>query len=148
MPYTPSLRLKRLRNTATIRDMMRETRLHLDKIIAPLFIHATISSKQAIRSMPGHYQLSLQDLDAEIAELSQLGIRAVLLFGIPAYKDAQGSACLAEDGIIQQAIRRIKSINPDITIIADLCLCEYTDHGHCGILQGQQIDLSDFKGCR
>lgn len=140
MPYTPSLRLKRLRNTATIRDMMRETRLHLDKIIAPLFIHATISSKQAIRSMPGHYQLSLQDLDAEIAELSQLGIRAVLLFGIPAYKDAQGSACLAEDGIIQQAIRRIKSINPDITIIADLCLCEYTDHGHCGILQGQEID--------
>jgi len=90
--------------------------------------------------MPGHYQLRLQDLDAEIAELSQLGIRAVLLFGIPAFKDAQGSACLAEDGIIQQAIRHIKTIHPQITVIADLCLCEYTDHGHCSILHGQQID--------
>ncbi len=140
MPYTPSLRSKRLRNTATVRDMVRETRLHKDKIIAPLFIHATIPSKQAIRSMPGHYQLRLQDLDAEMTELSELGIRAVLLFGIPAYKDARGSACLAEDGIIQQAIRRIKTTHPNITVIADLCLCEYTDHGHCGILQEQQID--------
>ena len=140
MPYTPNLRLKRLRNTATIRDMVRETRLHVDKIIAPLFIHESLSEKQAIRSMPGHYQLGLEDIDAEIAELQQLGIRAVLLFGIPAFKDAQGSACLAEDGIIQQAIRRIKVLQPKITVIADLCLCEYTDHGHCGILHGEQID--------
>ncbi len=140
MPYTPTLRLKRLRNTPAIRDMVRETRLHVAKIIAPLFIHAQLSEKKAIGSMPGHYQLRLQDLDAEIAELSQLGIRAVLLFGIPAFKDAQGSACLAEDGIIQQAIRHIKKIHPQITVIADLCLCEYTDHGHCGILHGQQID--------
>lgn len=140
MPYTPNLRLKRLRNTATIRDMVRETRLHLDKIIAPLFIHASLSEKRAIGSMPGHYQLSLEDIDAEIAELQQLGIRAVLLFGIPAFKDARGSACLAEDGIIQQAIRRIKVLQPKITVIADLCLCEYTDHGHCGILQGEQLD--------
>lgn len=140
MPYTPTLRLKRLRSSSTVRDMVRETRLHLDKIIAPLFIHAGITSKQAIGAMPGHYQLSLHDLDSEITELRQLGIRAVLLFGIPSYKDAEGSACLAEDGIIQQAIRRIKQIDPDIVIIADLCLCEYTDHGHCGILQGQRID--------
>jgi porphobilinogen synthase len=140
MPYTPTQRLKRLRNTATIRDMVRETRLHLDKIIAPLFIHANLSDKQPILSMPGHYQLALSDLDAEIMELAQLGIRAVLLFGIPTYKDAQGSACLAEDGIIQQAIQRIKILQPQMTVIADLCLCEYTDHGHCGILQHEQID--------
>ena len=140
MTYTPTLRLKRLRRTATIRDMLRETHLDLAKIIAPLFIHATIEKKQAIASMPGHYQLSLQDLDAEIAELSQLGIRAVLLFGIPTYKDEQGSACLKEDGIIQQAIRKIKSLNPDMVVIADLCLCEYTSHGHCGILHNQEID--------
>lgn len=140
MVYTPSLRLKRLRSTATIRDMVRETRLHLDTIIAPLFIHATIKEKQPIRSMPGHYQLSLQDLDTEIEELHQLGIRAVLLFGIPSFKDAQGSACLAEDGIIQQAIRRIKTLQPQMTVIADLCLCEYTDHGHCGILEESRID--------
>lgn len=138
--YTPNLRLKRLRNTPTVRDMVRETRLHLAKIIAPLFIHANLEKKQAIVSMPGHYQLGLSDLDAEIAELSDLGIRAVLLFGIPSYKDEQGSACLADDGIIQQAIRRIKELNPNLLVIADLCLCEYTSHGHCGILQGQQID--------
>lgn len=140
MPYTPTLRLKRLRNTATIRNMVRETRLDVAKIIAPLFIHAQLPEKQAIRTMPGHYQLRLQDLDAEIAELSQLGIGAVLLFGIPAFKDAHGSACLADDGIIQQAIRRIKRMNPQITVIADLCLCEYTNHGHCGMLQGELID--------
>lgn len=140
MPYTPTLRLKRLRNTATIRNMVRETRLDVAKIIAPLFIHAQLPEKQAIRTMPGHYQLRLQDLDAEIAELSQLGIGAVLLFGIPAFKDAHGSACLADDGIIQQAIRHIKTLNPQITVIADLCLCEYTNHGHCGILQGELID--------
>lgn len=138
--YTPNLRLKRLRNTATVRDMVRETRLHLSKIIAPLFIHANLQQKQAIPSMPGHFQLSLSDLDSEITELSQLGIRAVLLFGIPTYKDEQGSACLATDGIIQQAIQRIKKLNPEIMVIADLCLCEYTSHGHCGILHAQQID--------
>lgn len=140
MPYTPTLRLKRLRNTPTVRDMVRETRLNLDKIIAPLFIHAQLDQKQAIASMPGHYQLSLQDLDAEIAELTQLGIRAVLLFGIPSFKDEQGSACLKDDGIIQQAIRKIKALNPNMLVIADLCLCEYTSHGHCGILDKQHID--------
>ncbi len=138
--YTPTLRLKRLRNTPAIRDMVRETRLHLAKIIAPLFIHANVPSKQAIQTMPGHYQLRLDDLEEEITTLTQLGIRSVLLFGIPAFKDGRGSACLAEDGIIQQAIRRIKHINPELTVIADLCLCEYTDHGHCGILKDQQID--------
>ncbi|MGV3740509.1 MAG: porphobilinogen synthase [Gammaproteobacteria bacterium] len=138
--YTPNLRLKRLRSSPTVRDMVRETRLDLAKIISPLFIHASLERKQAISSMPGHYQLSLSDLDAEIAELNDLGIRAVLLFGIPSYKDEQGSACLADDGIIQQAIRRIKELNPKLLIIADLCLCEYTSHGHCGILHEEHID--------
>ena len=140
MTYTPILRLQRLRRTAPIRNMLRETHLHIDKIIAPLFVHATLSEKQAIKSMPGHYQLRLEDLDEEIDELQQLGIQAVLLFGIPAFKDAEGSACLTEDGVIQQAIRRIKQRDPEMTVVADLCLCEYTDHGHCGILKDHQID--------
>ncbi len=120
--------------------MLRETRLHTANLIAPLFIHAALSEKQAIQSMPGHYQLTLDDLDAEITSLTHLGIGAVLLFGIPKHKDAQGSASLADNGIIQQAIQRIKLINPNLTVIADVCLCEYTDHGHCGILQNQLID--------
>jgi len=120
--------------------MVRETRLHPAKLIAPLFVHAGLSDKQAIQSMPGQYQLSLADLDEEIITLSNLGIQAVLLFGIPNHKDAIGSACIDEDGIIQQAIRRIKQFNPDLTVIADLCLCEYTDHGHCGILKNDNID--------
>ena len=140
MPYTPTLRLKRLRSTETVRKMVRETRLDVAKLIAPLFLHAQLSEKKPIRTMPGHYQLRIQDLDEELAELSQLGIGAVLLFGIPAFKDAYGSACLADDGIIQQAIRHIKKITPQITVIADLCLCEYTNHGHCGILQDEIID--------
>ncbi|PJD90742.1 MAG: porphobilinogen synthase [Legionella sp.] len=140
MTYKPNLRLKRLRKTATIRDMLRETRLHTANLIAPLFIHANLSEKQAISTMPGHYQLTLADLEEEIATLTHLGIGAVLLFGIPTHKDAQGSASLADNGIIQQAIQRIKQLNPNMTVIADVCLCEYTDHGHCGILHGELID--------
>ena len=140
MMPTPTLRLKRLRKTATIRQMMRETRLHIDNIIAPLFIHATLSEKKAIDAMPGHYQLSLSDLEEEITTLHNLGIKSVLLFGIPQHKDDTGSASISTDGIIQLAIRRIKNIQPDMTVIADVCLCEYTDHGHCGLLQGECID--------
>ena len=135
-----TLRMKRLRKTATIRNMVRETHLHTSQLIAPLFIHAGLTQKQAISAMPGHYQLSLQDLDDEITTISKLGIPAVLLFGIPSYKDASGSASLSADGIVQQAIQRIKRINPDLLVIADVCFCEYTDHGHCGMLQGDQID--------
>lgn len=134
------LRMKRLRKTAQVRQMVCETRLQTANLIAPLFIHAGLAAKQPIRSMPGHYQLTLNDLDEEIITLSNLGIPAVLLFGIPEHKDATGSASLADDGIIQQAIRRIKTINADMLVIADVCFCEYTDHGHCGVLNGEHID--------
>ena len=137
---TIPLRLKRLRQTSTVRAMLRETRLAVDQFIAPLFISETLKKKNEINSMPGQFQLTLDCLPEEIKSLTDLGIPAVLLFGIPAHKDAEGTASLATTGIIQQAIRNIRSINSDIVIIADVCLCEYTDHGHCGVLHGETID--------
>lgn len=133
------LRLKRLRRSANVRDMLQETRLHPSQFIAPLFISATLSEKKEIASMPGQFQFALNDLPAEIDTLNALGIKAVLLFGIPDYKDAEGSASLNETGIIQQAIRKIRAHCPHILIIADVCLCEYTNHGHCGTLDGETI---------
>jgi len=138
--YDLPLRLKRLRQTAATRNMLQETRLHPQQFIAPLFISETLTEKNAIKSMPGQYQLPLSALPREIEELSKLGIPAILLFGLPAYKDAIGSAALREDGIIQRAIAVIRQANPDMLIITDLCCCEYTDHGHCGALNGEQID--------
>lgn len=134
------LRLKRLRRTPIIRAMLRETHLTIDQFIAPLFISETLEKKREINAMPGQFQLTLDCLPAEIESLTKLGIQAVLLFGIPAHKDAEGTGSLAETGIIQQAIRKIRSVNSDIVIIADVCLCEYTDHGHCGVLHGETID--------
>ena len=134
------LRLKRLRKNAAVRNMLQETRLSVSELIAPLFISETLTSKREIKSMPGLFQLTLNDLPDEINTLSELNIPAVLLFGIPAHKDANGTASLASTGIIQQAIRTIRSINKDILIIADVCFCEYTDHGHCGVLHGEAID--------
>lgn len=138
--HSPHLRPKRLRLTAGIRSMVRETHLHISNLIAPLFISETAETKQAILSMPEHYQLPLTALEAEIIELQSLGIPAVLLFGIPAEKDEMGSSSLSASGIIQQAIRLIRNIAPEMVIIADVCLCEYTDHGHCGVLQDDFID--------
>lgn len=138
--YDLALRLKRLRRTPTVRAMMQETRLHPQQFIAPLFISETLPGKREIKSMPGQFQLTLDCLPAEIEQLSTLGIPAVLLFGLPAHKDAKGSASLSPTGIIQQAIRKIRSINKDLLIITDVCFCEYTDHGHCGILDGEMID--------
>lgn len=137
---TIPLRLKRLRRTPTVRAMLQETRLATSQFIAPLFISETLKKKREISSMPGQFQLTLDDLPEEIQSLTELGIPAVLLFGIPAHKDAQGTASLAATGIIQQAIRKIRSVNQDILIIADVCFCEYTDHGHCGVLKGETID--------
>lgn len=138
--YALPLRLKRMRRTPITRAMVRETHLHPAQLIAPLFIHETLQVKQPIKTMPGQYQLSLNSLSEEIDTLSTLGIPAVLLFGIPTHKDASGHASLQDNGIIQQAIRRIRYLNPDLVIIADVCLCEYTDHGHCGVLKGEHID--------
>jgi len=137
------VRLKRLRRSETVRDMLQETRLHPSQFIAPLFISETLAQKREIATMPGQFQLTLADLPAEIDELRALGIPAVLLFGIPEHKDAEGSSSVHATGIIQQAIRVIRAHCPEILIIADVCLCEYTDHGHCGVLDGESIHNDD-----
>ena len=134
------LRLKRLRRTPAIRDMLRETRLCPAQLIAPIFISAQNKEPRAIPSMPGQYQWTIESLDQEINALCALGIPAVLLFGIPPHKDPHGQVSCLEEGIIQRAIRRIRQLAPHLTIIADVCLCEYTSHGHCGILAGESID--------
>lgn len=134
------LRLKRLRQTPTVRAMIRETHLHMSQIIAPLFISEVAQKPKLIHSMPGHAQLPLSAVADEVETLSKLGIQAVLLFGIPSQKDNLGSASLKTTGIIQKAIRLIKKTHPNMLVIADVCFCEYTSHGHCGVLEDECID--------
>lgn len=137
--YLP-LRLSRLRKNALSRALVRETRLHPQQFIAPLFISEELSEAKEIKAMPGQYQLSLNCLPKEIEELSSLGIPAVLLFGIPKSKDSCGSESYNQQGIIPQAIQRIREVNKELIVITDLCFCEYTDHGHCGVLTEQAIN--------
>lgn len=127
-------RHRRLRRTAAIRNLVRETHLHVHDLIMPIFVAHGENVKTEIASMPGVYNLSLDRLDEEIAEIVSLGIQGVLLFGIPAAKDAVGTGAYADDGIVQQATRRIKRLAPELVVIADTCLCEFTDHGHCGVV--------------
>ena len=137
--YSLPLRLKRLRQGSIVRSMIRETDVLPRHLIAPLFINDNLAGKREISAMPGQYQLSLADLPYEIESLSAFGIPAVLLFGIPKYKDATGSASWQADGVIQQAIRKIRGVNPELLIITDVCFCEYTEHGHCGVLHNNVI---------
>lgn len=134
------LRLRRLRLNPAVRALVQETHLHPQQFIAPLFIAETLAGKQEIKSMPGQFQLGLDNLPAEIDQLSEAGVNAVLLFGIPAQKDAIGSASLSSTGIIQQAVRVIRETNKNMLIITDVCFCEYTDHGHCGALHDEKLD--------
>lgn len=127
-------RPRRLRRTPALRRMVRETVLSADDLIAPLFVVAGSGIVRPIRSMPGHAQLSVDQLDLEINEIAELQIPAVLLFGIPAHKDPTGSSGWDPEGPVPQAIRAIKRLAPQLTVIADVCVCEYTSHGHCGIL--------------
>jgi porphobilinogen synthase len=139
IPSLP-LRLKRLRQTPNVRAMIKETHLHTQQLIAPIFVSEIHASPQEIKSMPGMHQLPLSALPTEIDSLTSLGIPAVLLFGVPKHKDPTGSASLTSDGIIQRAIRAIKAHHPEMLVIADVCLCEYTSHGHCGLLSHDVID--------
>ncbi|HAT1759971.1 TPA: porphobilinogen synthase [Legionella pneumophila] len=140
--YNLPLRLSRLRNNAMSRALVKETRLHTQQLIAPLFISEYLTEAKEISAMPGQFQLGLNCIPEEIEALSKLGIPAVLLFGIPKQKDACGSESMNNNGIIQQAIKKIKSVNSDMLVITDLCFCEYTDHGHCGVLDGSQINIA------
>ena len=137
--YNLPLRPRRLRDTQNIRNLLQETRLHPHQLIAPIFVSALIKEKNPISSMPGQFQLPLKDLAREVDEIAGLGIPGVLLFGIPDNKDSLGSDSYKEEGIIQQAIRTIKAANKEILVITDVCFCEYTDHGHCGIIENRQL---------
>ena len=120
--------------------MIRETTLSVDDLILPLFITFGKGKKIAIKSMPGHFQLSVDNLAKEVREISTLGIPAVILFGIPEHKDEVGSEAYNPKGIIQQAIKAIKSKMPELIVITDVCMCEYTSHGHCGIIKQGDVD--------
>jgi porphobilinogen synthase len=137
--YYPSYRMRRLRRTPAIRDLVRETRLQLDDLVYPLFVMAGENVKNPISSMPGVFQLSIGNLLPEVREIVALGIKAVLLFGIPAHKDAAATGAYDHEGIVQLAVRAIKDEFPDLVVITDVCLCEYTDHGHCGVVQEGEV---------
>lgn len=132
-------RFRRLRYNPIVRDMIRETELTKNDLIYPLFVVPGENVKNPVKSMPGVFQLSIDKLVEECKEVRDLGIPAVILFGIPENKDEKGSEAYAPDGIIQRAIRAIKQEVNDLLIITDVCLCEYTSHGHCGLLDGEEI---------
>ncbi len=134
-PPFPTSRPRRLRRTRVLRDLVRETGVTRRDLVAPLFVKEGIGEPVAISSMPGHWQHTLESLRKEAAELASLGIPALLLFGVPASKDAEGSQAWAPDGIVQRALEALEAdLGDEVALIADLCLCEYTDHGHCGVL--------------
>ncbi len=131
-------RFRRLRINPVLRDLLTETKLSVDDFIYPLFIKDVEGSyKKEIESMPGVFQLSIDEAKKECDELKKLGLKSIILFGIPKVKDSIGSDALCEHGIISKAIKEIKKAHPDMFVISDLCFCEYTDHGHCGILDSE-----------
>ncbi len=130
----PAYRPRRLRGSPRLRALVAETRLDPGKLVAPLFVDAKIKRKTEIASMPGVFRFSLDEAAREAKELARLGVGAALLFGIPARKDSKGSGAYARDGVIQQAVKAIKKAAPHLVVMTDVCLCEYTSHGHCGVL--------------
>ncbi len=141
----PLHRPRRLRGHPRLRDLVREAHLAVNDLIYPLFVYHGKNLRREIASMPGQYQLSLDRLGDTLAEVAELGIPGIILFGIPEDKDARGSAAMRDDGIVQEAIRLAKRVVPDLLVITDLCFCEYTDHGHCGPLAeiGGRIDVDN-----
>jgi porphobilinogen synthase len=135
MPF-PQTRLRRLRATRALRGLVRETNLAPSDFVYPMFVAHGIDRREPIEAMPGVDRLSIAHAVAEAGEASELGIPAVLLFGLPAAKDEEGSGAWDDEGIVQLATRAIKEAHPDLLVIADLCLCEYTSHGHCGVVRG------------
>jgi porphobilinogen synthase len=131
--------MRRLREHPVMRDMIRETRLSTDNLIMPLFVVEGLSGKEEIRSMPGQYRFSIEELVKACGRIREKGIKSVMLFGIPQKKDEQASGAWASNGIIQKSIREIKKNVADLFVIADVCLCEYMSHGHCGIVNEETI---------
>lgn len=132
-------RHRRLRSSEGMRSLVRETHLGKHDLIYPIFVVESGQKRKPIRSLPGIYQIPLRILEEEIEEIVQLGIQAVLVFGIPDEKDELGSRAYHDQGIVQDSIRKIKDAFPNLIVIADTCLCEYTSHGHCGVVQGERV---------
>jgi porphobilinogen synthase len=136
----PDIRMRRLRTSATMRRMVRETALSVNDFIYPLFVRAGMGLKKPIASMTDCFHVSPDLIANEAAEVADLGIPAVLLFGLPAHKDEKGSEAWAEDGVVQEAIRQIKKRAPDLLVVTDVCLCEYTSTGHCGVIKDGKVE--------
>lgn len=136
----PITRMRRLRQLPHLRDMVAETSLAADNLIMPLFVRPGNGVRIPIASMPGNFQTSIDGLTEDCHALVQAGVRSVILFGIPAHKDAVGTEGYADDGIVQQAVRVLREQVPELIICTDVCLCEYTDHGHCGVIRNGEVD--------
>jgi porphobilinogen synthase len=135
----PTIRHRRLRGSSAMRNLVRETHLSVHDLIQPIFVTHGSQVKEEIPSMPGVYHFSLDRLEEELQEIAALGIPGILLFGVPETKDACGSSAYAENGIVQQATRRIKELQPQLLVIADTCLCQFTDTGHCGVVKHNHL---------
>ena len=138
--HFPQYRPRRLRRNENLRRMVRETFLRIDDLIYPMFVQPGKGIKEPISSMPNNYRFSIDELVKEIKDIYKLGIPAIILFGIPEKKDELGTEAYAKDGIIQRAIKAIKDSVPEIIVITDVCLCEYTSHGHCGVIKNNEVD--------
>jgi porphobilinogen synthase len=136
----PTTRMRRLRGNETLRRLVRETQLSRDDLIMPLFVVEGGGVREPVASMPGVFRYSVDTLVAEVKRIRGVGISAVILFGIPEVKDARGSGADAADGIVQRAVEAIKAAEPDLCVMTDVCLCEYTDHGHCGVISDGAVD--------
>jgi porphobilinogen synthase len=136
----PATRMRRMRRNETLRGMVREHRLAREDLILPLFVVEGAGVREAVASMPGVYRFSVDQVVLEAKRVADLGVPAVILFGIPEAKDARGSGADESDGIVQRASRAIADSVPSLCVITDVCLCEYTDHGHCGLLDGEEVD--------
>lgn len=133
-------RHRRLRSSAAMRDMVRETHLHASDFIYPIFILEGSNTRNEVPSMPGVYQITLDLLEAELQEVKNLGIKSVIFFGVPNEKDEQGTGAYSDEGIIQLATRKAKACDQELLVVADTCLCEYTSHGHCGVIHDEDVD--------
>ncbi len=135
----PTTRMRRLRRSEALRRLVRETHLHRDDLVLPLFAVEGVGVREPVRSMPGVYRHSVDSLASEAKRVADAGLSAVLLFGVPEAKDARGSGADAADGVVQRAVEAVRSAAPELCVITDVCLCEYTDHGHCGLIEGEEV---------
>ena len=131
----PETRMRRLRRTSPLRDLVRETRLDAGDLVLPLFVESGLEGRKPIEAMPGVERLSISEAVREAGEAERLGLGGVLLFGIPSHKDEEGTGAWDDEGVVQMAVRAIKDAHPDVLVMTDVCLCEYTSHGHCGLLR-------------